>query len=109
MRLSPDVNHGHPRFDPAPDVRTDLPVRLGRLPEIVPHFLVGPVQRPLLFAGGPPRRAAPGGGGGGHRRPTEKKYSLFYYDAIIIKQSNKRKRATKQLLLSSVKRFKAEP
>lgn len=46
-------------------------MRLSRLPEIVPHFLVGPVQHPLLFAGGPPRRAAPGGGA------TEKTHSLF--------------------------------
>lgn len=69
--LSPDVNHGHSRFDPAPDVRTDLPVRLGCLPEIAPHFLVGPVQRPLLLAAGPPGCAAPGGAGGeqkGHTR-----------------------------------------
>lgn len=79
MRLSPDVNHGHPRFDPAPDVRTDLPVRLGRLPEIVPHFLVGPVQRPLLFAGGPPRRAAPGGGGGGGGTGVPQRRSTRYF------------------------------
>lgn len=33
---------------------------LGCLPEITPHLLVGPVQRPLLFAGGPPRCTASG-------------------------------------------------
>lgn len=84
--LSPDVNHGHSWFDPALDVRTDLPVRLSRLPEIVPHFLVGPVQRPLLFAGGPPHCAAPGGGV--HRRATEKTRSLFSYHANIYKDDD---------------------
>lgn len=59
--VSPDVDHGHPRFDPAPDVRADLPMSLGSLPEIVPHLLVGPVQRALLLTGGPPCCTAPGG------------------------------------------------
>lgn len=62
---SPDVDHGHPRLDPAPDVGADLPMSLGRLPEITPHLLIGSVQRPLLLAAGSPGRAAPGGGGGG--------------------------------------------
>lgn len=57
-QLSPDVNHGHPWFDPGPDVGADLPVGLGRLPEIAPHLLVGPVHRSLLLAGGPPSCAA---------------------------------------------------
>lgn len=63
--ISPDVNHGHAGFDPAPDVGAHLPVSLGRLPEVAPHLLVGPVQGALLLAGGPPCRAASGGGGGG--------------------------------------------
>lgn len=54
-------------------------MRLGRLPEIVPHFLVGPVQRPLLFAGGPPRRAASGGRSTGGA--TENTRSLFCHRA----------------------------
>lgn len=58
---SPDVNHGHPWFNPAPDIGADLPMCLGCLPEITPHLLIGHVQRPLLFAGGPPRCTAPGG------------------------------------------------
>lgn len=62
VHVSPDVNHGHPWFDPAPDVGAYLSVCLGRLPEITPHLLVGPVQRPLLLAGGPPCCTAPGGG-----------------------------------------------
>lgn len=59
--FSPDVNHGHPWFDPTPDIRADLTMCLGRLPEIIPHLLIGPVQRPLLLTGGPPCCAAPGG------------------------------------------------
>lgn len=57
-QLSPDVNHGHPRFDPGPDVGADLPVGFGRLPEIAPHLFIGPVHRTLLLAGGPPSCAA---------------------------------------------------
>lgn len=29
----------------------DLPVRLGRLPEVVPHLLVSFIQHPLLLVG----------------------------------------------------------
>lgn len=53
--ISPDVNHGHARFDPAPDVRAHLPMSLGRLPEVAPHLLIGSVQGTLLLTGGSPR------------------------------------------------------
>jgi len=59
--FSPDVNHGHPWFDPAPDIGTNLPVGLGCLPEITPHLLVSHVQCTLLLTGAPPCCTAPEG------------------------------------------------
>lgn len=88
MCFSPDVNHGHPRFDPAHDVGADLSVCLGRLPEITPHLLVSPVQRPLLLAGGPPRCAAPGGGCV-VRHTTESTHSLPPHYTNIFNESVK--------------------
>lgn len=58
--ISPDVNHGHARFDPAPDVGAHLPMSLSRLPEVTPHLLVSSVQGTFLLAGGPPCCASPG-------------------------------------------------
>ena len=59
---SPDLDHGQAGLDEAADVLPDLPVGLGRLPEVVPHLLVGLVHHALLLAGRTPRRAAPAGG-----------------------------------------------
>lgn len=55
---SPDFNHGHAGFQEAADVLADLSVRLSRLPEVIPHLLVGFVHDPLLVAGHAPRRTA---------------------------------------------------
>lgn len=57
---SPDVDHGHPRFDPGVDVVSNLSMGLGSLTEVTPHLLVGLVKDPLLLVGGPPRCTAPG-------------------------------------------------
>lgn len=58
MGFSPNLNHGHPGFDPAPDVGAHLSVSLRRLPKITPHLLVGSVQRSLLLTTGSPRCTA---------------------------------------------------
>lgn len=59
LGFSPDLDHGHPGFDPAPDVGADLSVSLRCLPKIAPHLLIGTVQRSLLLAAGSPRCTAP--------------------------------------------------
>lgn len=56
----PDFNHGEPRFEEAADVFPDLSVGLGRLPEVVPHLLVGFVHHPPLLHGHPPRCTSTG-------------------------------------------------
>lgn len=49
QKASPDVNHRQTRFDEAANMLPDLSVRLSRLSEVIPHLLVGSVQRPSLL------------------------------------------------------------
>lgn len=61
---SPDFNHGLPGLHEAADVLADLSVRLGGLPEVVPHLLVGLVKGPPLLGTHPPHCTASGSGEG---------------------------------------------
>lgn len=57
---SPDLYHGESGFQEAADMFPNLSVGLGRLPEVVPHFLVGFVHHPPLLHGHTPRRTPTG-------------------------------------------------
>lgn len=59
----PDFNHGFARLHEAADMLADLSVGLSRLPEVVPHLLIGLVQSPPLLRTHPPHCAASGRGG----------------------------------------------
>lgn len=63
-RDSPDFDHGLSGLHEAADVLADLSVRLGGLPEVVPHLLVGLVQGPPLLGTHPPHCTASGRGEG---------------------------------------------
>lgn len=86
LHLSPDVNHGHPRFDPAPDIRANLPMGLSRLPEVAPHLLIGPVQGSLLFTGGPPCCTAPARRQTGEDTQTHTLtvFSLYKHSSAVV-------------------------
>lgn len=59
QKASPDVNHRQTRFDEAANMLPDLSVGLSRLSKVIPHLLVGSVQRPSLLGGHSPHCAAP--------------------------------------------------
>lgn len=75
---SPDVDHGHARFDEAADVLADLSMGLSSLSEVAPYFLVGLVQNPLLFIGGPPRRGTPAPRGISNKVSGQHTQTLFF-------------------------------
>lgn len=54
---SPDVNHSHSRFDPASYILPHLSMGFGRLPEVIPHLLIGFIHHLLLLIAHSPSSA----------------------------------------------------